>query len=61
MASGTVYEPYISDSDEILCSCSPSNSEQIDICFTKIGQVLFEISHLFNSRDIISKTTKTIE
>ena len=43
--TGTVYEPYIFDLGEILCCCSPSNSEQIDICFTKIGLVLLKISH----------------
>ena len=50
MASGAVYEPYISDFDEISCSCSPLNSRQIDICFTKIGQVLFKISHFEHFR-----------
>ena len=45
MASGTVYEPYISDYDENLCSSSLLNSEQIDICFTNIGLVLFKITH----------------
>ena len=45
MASGIVHELYISDFDEIWYSCSLSYSEQIDICFTKIGLVLFKISY----------------
>ena len=45
MASGTFHEPYVSDFDEIWYSCSLSYSEQIDICFTKIGQALFKISY----------------
>ena len=45
MACGTVHEPYVSDFDEIWYSCSPSYSGRIDICFTKIGRVLFKISY----------------
>ena len=51
MASGAMDEPCVSDFDEISCSCSSSNSEQINVCL-KNEQALFKISH-FEILDIL--------